>query len=75
MTKGDKQKKGTLTLKQMEKIFRDLPPQDDWIIKWWQYPLLWALFPLFGWVSESENWKLYYVSFGSVIYLLKSKQK
>lgn len=74
MKKDTTDKKGTLTLKQMERIFRDLHPQKDWTIKWWQYPFLWALFPLFGYTVESEHWKMYYVNFRNVIYLLKSKQ-
>lgn len=59
-----------MNAKDLERIFEDMPPTDDWAIKWWQYPFLWALFPLFGFVVEYQSWKSYYVDFRNVIYLL-----
>jgi len=48
---------------------------DKHIIKRWQSPLLWMLYPLFGFKDTSESFTLYYVKFRGVFYLLKLEQK
>lgn len=68
-------KKGNLTLKTMKKLYEEtLKYQDDYIIKWWQTPLLWVLYFFIGYSVKTESGIFYWVDFKNVRYLLKTKE-
>lgn len=72
-------KKGILTLSKMEKLFKKASKYDqskDFIIKWWQWPLLWFL-PEIVIKEPSEAvpgkyWTFVYKKWNRTIYLVKT---
>jgi hypothetical protein len=67
-------RKGTLSLKELKKLYKAVErlPQDDFIIKWWFYPFLWALWLVKGHTLKSERLKMYWVEFRNTRYLIKT---
>lgn len=64
-----------LTLKRMGELYNEarMFNSSSMVIPSWKIPLLWAIFPFFGYAITSENWRMYWVDFRGVKYLLKSK--
>jgi len=56
------------------RIFPEFNP-DKHVMKRWQVPLLWMLYPLFGYKDTSESFALHYVKFRGTLYILKLEQK
>ena len=74
-----KKQKGTLTIKKLEELVSKVYAEEyaNYIIKWWQLPLLWMLYPIFGYkeTSMDEDLVFYYVQVRGTLYLLKSETK
>lgn len=71
-------KKGTLTIETLEKVYQEAKAygieRDDYVIKKWKEPFLWFLWLFKGYTYTSENWKMYWVDFRGVRYMIKSKE-
>jgi len=73
-----KKQKGKLTIKKLEELVSEVYAHEyaNYIIKWWQLPLLWMLYPIFGYKDTSdEDFVFYYVGIKGTLYFLKMEPK
>lgn len=64
--------KGTLSLEQLDGIYKEFEKhKDDIYIKWWQKPLLWFL-PTYVYIGE--GYAFFYKTFKGTLYFMGSEE-